>query len=406
MKLTKRYQLNITRKDKNNILKVMKEAAYLWNDLIKINSKLLEEGKYPTAPILQKEVQGKYNLHSDILIALCQRLESNIKTSKQNKKINKNTKEPYKIKKDITLTCKKRQILKNNNISLSKEIKIKIPDYINLSDTSFFHIKKMKNQYYIYITEEKIEEPIKKEGVTASIDLGEIHSIASIDENGNKYLISNRVGRSFKRYRNKKYKKIQSLLDNCKKDSNRYKQLKEVQNKIGLKTNNKLKNIYHHTSKKIIEKFSNDKVNKIVIGDCRGVEKNTKKDKKLNKESRQKISQFSYSQLIDYIKYKAMLKGIQTELEKENWTTQTCPRCNNRYKPSGRNYVCKECGFEFHRDFVGCFNILRKRIDVKEPLLQEGFIIGIYPIKVSTERDVGFSSRCSGLEPKSIINIC
>jgi len=44
----------------------------------------------------------------------------------------------------------------------------------------------------------------------------------------------------------------------------------------------------------------------------------------------------------------------------ESYTSQTCPSCENRKKPNGRNYHCHECGFEYHRDGVGALNIRKK----------------------------------------------
>ena len=46
----------------------------------------------------------------------------------------------------------------------------------------------------------------------------------------------------------------------------------------------------------------------------------------------------------------------------EEYTSQTCPNCGNRYKPSGRNYSWVVCGFEAHRDAVGAYNIRTKYV--------------------------------------------
>jgi putative transposase len=45
----------------------------------------------------------------------------------------------------------------------------------------------------------------------------------------------------------------------------------------------------------------------------------------------------------------------------EHYTSQACPFCGNRKKPSGRSYRCG-CGFEGHRDMVGAENIRRKYV--------------------------------------------
>ena len=60
------------------------------------------------------------------------------------------------------------------------------------------------------------------------------------------------------------------------------------------------------------------------------------------------------------IEYKAEFVGIDVKHVNESYTSQTCPACGNRYKPSGRNYRCSECGFKYHRDGVGAVNIYKK----------------------------------------------
>ncbi|EGT4771635.1 TPA: transposase, partial [Clostridioides difficile] len=73
-----------------------------------------------------------------------------------------------------------------------------------------------------------------------------------------------------------------------------------------------------------------------VLGDIKGVEKDTKKKKRLNRVNRQKISQMEYGRIKDYIKYKAKEQGIEVKLVKENYTSQTCPKCSKKHKPTGR----------------------------------------------------------------------
>jgi putative transposase len=53
---------------------------------------------------------------------------------------------------------------------------------------------------------------------------------------------------------------------------------------------------------------------------------------------------------------------METLLEDEHHTTQTCPCCGNKKKPKGRVYQCGVCGFVGHRDVVGASNILSRRL--------------------------------------------
>ena len=80
----------------------------------------------------------------------------------------------------------------------------------------------------------------------------------------------------------------------------------------------------------------------------------------MDKKTSQKLSQWSSGKSRRMLTYKAEHKGMTVVLEKEYYTSQTCPSCKNCYKPEGRNYQCSQCGFSYHRDGVGSFNIRQK----------------------------------------------
>lgn len=391
MTLTKRYQLKLSHQEKQQILSVMKEYARLWNDLIKL--------PFISAAKLQQQVQSKYNVHSDSLIALCQRLDSNRRTTRALRKQGIKSEFPYKIKELTTISGKRRQILKGNVISLSKDIKIKIPDYIPLEECSFFHITKRKNQFYLYTSYEQHEEPIIDTNISCGVDLGEIHCISSLDTQGNKYLLSGRELRSYKRYRNRIHKFVSIRKQKLKEGSKLHKRLMKLKEKTSIKTNNKNKNYLHHVGKKFIDLCKENKVSDVIVGNCSGVGRHTKQDHKINRKNRQKLSQFEYGTLRTYLKYKCELSGIRYQEVKEYWTTQTCPACGSKNKPTGRVYRCSDCGYKEHRDTVGSFNILRLiREEVEVVLLSRKKLIGI---KVLNKKYLeNSSSRSSGLEPQ------
>jgi putative transposase len=97
----------------------------------------------------------------------------------------------------------------------------------------------------------------------------------------------------------------------------------------------------------------------VVVGDVEGVQRNTRK--KRRKTVKQKLSQWQFGQLLKYLEYKLHAKGITLEKVDEAYTSQTCPVCTRRKKPSGRVYKCK-CGYEQHRDIHGAGNILTKEL--------------------------------------------
>ncbi|WP_237701825.1 transposase [Salinibacter ruber] len=52
----------------------------------------------------------------------------------------------------------------------------------------------------------------------------------------------------------------------------------------------------------------------------------------------------------------------------EAYTSQTCPSCEHRHKPNGRDFNCPQCSFEAHRDVIGARNILSEKYPGDEPI--------------------------------------
>ena len=76
-------------------------------------------------------------------------------------------------------------------------------------------------KWYVCLSYEddlQIEE--QKQGVTTSIGPGEIHSIVSVNENGDSLVITGRYMRSIHRLRNKKSKELQERMNRCEKALN------------------------------------------------------------------------------------------------------------------------------------------------------------------------------------------
>ena len=94
----------------------------------------------------------------------------------------------------------------------------------------------------------------------------------------------------------------------------------------------------------------------IAIGDLTHIRKRMDYGPKAN----QKLHQWPFAKLVQQIAYKCEAVGIKVVYCNEAYTSQTCPACGERQKPTHRNYRCKSCGFEYHRDGVGAMNIRRK----------------------------------------------
>ena len=99
------------------------------------------------------------------------------------------------------------------------------------------------------------------------------------------------------------------------------------------------------------------RVRTVVVGDLTGIRNGLDYRNKAN----QRLHQWAYPEFARMIEYKARLHGMTAQRVGEAYTTQTCPQCGNKRKPPGREYDCRECSFEGHRDVVGGWNILNRK---------------------------------------------
>jgi putative transposase len=191
----------------------------------------------------------------------------------------------------------------------------------------------------------------------ASIDLGEIHAISSVSENNEGIIITGRKLRRLKRLRNKKLAELQRKMNQCKKGSRQWKKYNRAKRYILSKAKAQLTDALHKISRKFVNGCVEQRIKHVVAGDVEGIQRNAKK--KRRKTVNQKLSQWQFGQLLKYLEYKLQAKGITLEKVNEAYTSQTCPVCTRRKKPSGRVYKCK-CGYEQHRDIHGASNLLTK----------------------------------------------
>lgn len=235
------------------------------------------------------------------------------------------------------------------------KIKLKnIPDNIVLAEITYNNGLQLALNYWV--DEEHIQ--IQSNNISA-IDLGEIHSITSVDTMGNNFIITGRQIRSYDRFRNKELCELQKRLRNCKKGSRNYKKYRKAIRKLRSKSERKINNDLHKTSKTYLDYCVCNNIKTVIVGDL------TKFNINLGKSygNKQKLVQWRHGKIVNLIKYKSQKYGIETKEISEAYTSQTCPKCGNKHKPMSRNYVCKECGFSMHRDLVGACNILSKYIN-------------------------------------------
>ena len=202
--------------------------------------------------------------------------------------------------------------------------------------------------------EPKTNMDIKSNNV-AAIDLGEIHSITSIDNNGNAIIITGRKIRSIKRLQNKEQAKLRSKRDKLTKGSRQYRKYSRAIYKLSVKTDKQILDCVHKISKLFLDYCIENGISKVYYGDLDSCTRNTKE--RTNKLLGQKLNDWCYGLLMLQLENKLSRYGIELVKVSEAYSSQTCPHCGHRHKPTGRNYEC-QCGYKQHRDVVGAMNIL------------------------------------------------
>lgn len=210
------------------------------------------------------------------------------------------------------------------NVSKFKDGFIHFPKKLNLQPIKTKKVKEQKdlvqiriipksNHYIIEIVYKVKDIKLKEKGNKAAIDLG-INNLATLTvDNGNCKIFNGKPLKSINKYYNKKKSKIQSelILKNEKYVSNK---LIEFTNK----RNNKINDYLHKMSKLIVDELELNGVNELVIG----YNKEWKQKITLGKKTNQTFVSIPYLRIIDMLKYKCTLVGINVITNEESYTSK------------------------------------------------------------------------------------
>lgn len=352
-----------------------KWSAEVWNYCVKIDKEFKDKnGIAMNMSEMQTAVKGQTNLHAKGVHHVYRKYLSaraSMWKSIRAKHDNSNkVKIPYKNKKYFTSGWDYQSIgvdYKNGIIKLStkkcpnKPVPIKcyaktIPQNIKEIELLYRNGLKLAIKY----VECNIQDVIQSDNV-ASIDLGEIHSITSIDTLGNAIIITGRKLRDIKRLRDKEQGKIKSKRSRCTKGSIRHRKYSRSLYNLKFKADNQINDAIHKITKLYLDFCLENNISKVYYGDLDSCTRNTKK---IGKTLGQKLNEWNYGLLMLQLHNKLERYGIELVKIKEYYTSQKCPECGLLNKTSTRNYRCG-CGYEQHRDIVGAMNILNDNHDTQ-----------------------------------------
>jgi putative transposase len=347
------------------------ESARVWNECLQISKDHYSEYQtWISRSKLQKRTKGKFHLHSQSIQAVCHKyLFARHSAYQAIQKGIHMAKYPYRTKNHFNTKWAKSgfKVRENGKIELSMGIhngKREKPIVVYASHLPEGHIKEIELCYDRGLVlavsfEDGIENKPYHNGHSAGVDPGEIHTLAAFRDDGTSLIVTGRKQRSIHRLRNKKLAEIQRLQSNCKKGSRQWKKYQRAKRYILSKSEKQLRDALHKTTRSFVSWCIEHSVSDVYLGNVEGVQRNTRKKKRVHRKQAQKLSNWPFGKVKQYLTYKLEQQGIKLHIVDESYTSQTCPVCQKKNKASSRNYTC-ECGYTEHRDIHGARNILSK----------------------------------------------
>ena len=380
----RQVKLKLSKSQFQHCQQLSQESAHVWNSVKNFFWRTYrKKGIWLSESSLKRYIAGKFALHSQSVQAVVEKFTDNLKSAHTLRKENPYIRYPHKNKNWFCVHWKKHAIkVDGRYVYLSngqgrQSIIFKLPSELaknHLADCKPRCVELIwRNGYWLSIT---LKIPSDKEQVlgftTAAVDMGEIHAM-TITDGKEAIVISGRQIRSVKRNRNRRVSQLSRLQSRCVKNSRRYQRLQAVKSKVMAECHRRTRDLNHKITRIAVNWCIDHNVEKLAIGDVTGISKNTKKNKRLNKKNRQKVSQWAFYQQRQYLEYKCDEVSIETDLEPEHGTSKTCPKCGHKRKPNGRNYNCPACNLKMavhevtaerseHRDVVGACNIRTKHL--------------------------------------------
>ena len=197
-----------------------------------------------------------------------------------------------------------------------------------------------------------------------NIDETDICSVVGVDRGinfiiatyNNKHKSGFVSGKTIKQKR-AKYKQLRKELQQRQTPSAR-RRLKA----IGQRENRWMQDVNHCVSKALVE--SNPKHTLFVLEDLSGVRSVTEK---VHRKYRYETVSWSFYDLEQKIKYKAILNESLVINVNPRYSSQTCPCCGHIEKANRQKkvhtFVCKNCGYTSNDDRIGAMNLYRMGIE-------------------------------------------
>lgn len=235
------------------------------------------------------------------------------------------------------------------------------------------------NQIVVEVVYTVNTKECKDNGNKIGIDLGLSNLITCVNnKNSSKFIINGRPLKSINQYYNKKKAELMSYIGGKGKSN------KII--KLTNKRNNKIKHYLHCASKYVLNYCLTNDISKVIIGN----NKNWKQGVNIGKMNNQNFVSIPYSTLIEQLKYKCLLNGIEVVVTEESYTSK-CSFVHSEPMEHKQKYlgnrikrgVYKVGNLCYNADVNGALNIIRKVVptfSIRDYGI-EGVVV--HPIKVT-----------------------
>jgi len=241
-------------------------------------------------------------------------------------------------------------------------------------------------KYVIEIIHEKEPIDLKLNGNRiVGIDLGLNNLVTVVNNAGlEPFIIKGGIVKSMNQYYNKQLARLRSI-----KDKQGYKfETKRIQ-RLTLKRNNKIMDVFHKISRKIIQYCIENDFGRIIIGYNQG----WKQKIKMGRRTNQNFVQVPFLNLVKMIQYKALLVGMNMELVDESHTSK-CSFLDGESIEHHEHYAgrrVKRGLFKtrsaklINADVNGAYNIIKKAIPKAFDKVDGIEAFGVTPVSVRIE---------------------
>lgn len=328
-----------------------KEAARLWNDLVRRHHRIRRLGwKWPSKLRWERwaitptrrypglSAQSAQQLIGEFCEAVnsCRQLRKNGQTE---------ARYPWRLSRyhDVVYTNQDARIRHGQLVlphGTNGTLHIRLPDAVALPG----RLMEVRISYSVVRLICEVTDVPCPEQAMIGIDLGVNTLIAATD--GQKViLISGRAAKATIQYRNKRLASIQQAQSAKTKGSRRHKRLQRRKYRLLGKSQRRIRDLCHNATRQVAQVFPN--------ATCFVGEPFNDAARRIGHVQAQQVSTACTRKLINQLNYKTA--GAITL--SEAYSSQTCPVCGERSKHR-RIYQCPSCGATAPRDAVGAINIL------------------------------------------------